>query len=240
MDPHSYYSASFWATQKTLLHGTLGPLKPIQHLTHPHLLGFTIFHLNNEQTPSLPGRLYVHLCLYTIHLWPDLQVTQPFIPEAPKSNKGIEPEQRFNSHFPDSGCKLSKDRHMKFVKIKNNEGINVFPELKVRGSLEEGCSVRVCGWLTWQTCMFTTVVEFYARISLKISVILFSEGPVKMDVEWGQCWWLDHCRGAFILAGTSSQSLSQRLLWGSLWSFNLIDLFLELTLTSKTIRSHSS
>ena len=131
----------------------LGPLETMECLTPSHFPGFTISHLTLGRPHSSMTSLCVDLCSHTIHLWTGPQGSQSNTPEPQAAGKEIEPEKRFISHFPYSGCRIFKDRHVEFVKRTKktkNEDSDVGPELRGTEGLREAHSVHACRWLTSQ------------------------------------------------------------------------------------------
>ena len=58
----------------------------------------------------------------------------PWKPHGAENKK--EPQERFTSHSQGSGCALTKERHVEFVKTAKSEATGEWPELQVPEGLK--------------------------------------------------------------------------------------------------------
>ena len=215
--PHSYSLASFWA----LRYGT--PSSPwtykiLNTLKHPRIK-FLILTLRSSHPPT---SMSTSACPQSTYGW-----VFKILARYPRHHKGqtkkTEPEERFIFYFPGAGC--GQARGVGKHNAENKEwGHRCLAWAAGHGGTETGSpsAGRQVADVTG-TSTFTKVVEFYATISSKISVILLFKCALKMDVEREHCWWLHHCGGAPFHGGSlrfwnKGHFWGLRRVWAIQWS----------------------
>ena len=133
--------------EQTLLHGTLGAPGNLQMpntLTRPRYHTFSSWLWADSSPPWLCS---VFTSVHTEFTSGQVPKDLSNLPETTKSQKGNRSRQEIYFPFPNSECRLFKDRHVEFVKRTKktkNEDSFVCPELRGTEGLREAHSVHAC------------------------------------------------------------------------------------------------